>query len=241
MTTCAACGAKASGRFCSNCGKALAAGTCLRCGAPLDPSARFCSNCGDKAGIGRTGTPGLPIRRVLATVAALAAAGALFWAIRSGSPQPGAPAAASATQAGPPDLSQLTPRERFDRLFNRVMTAAEAGDTAEVVRFLPMARMAYVQLPEVNADARYHMAMLEIQSDNANGALAQADSIASGAPRHLFIYLIREAVAARNADSAAARAARRDLMSAWDSEIALERSEYEEHREALERVRAGRR
>ena len=40
----------------------------------------------------------------------------------------------------------MTPRERFDRLFNRIMQAAERGDSAQVERFTPMALGAYHQL-----------------------------------------------------------------------------------------------
>ena len=38
-----------------------------------------------------------------------------------------------------PDISQMTPEERFDRLFNRIMQAAHQGDTVQIQRFLPMA------------------------------------------------------------------------------------------------------
>jgi hypothetical protein len=146
--------------------------------------------------------------------------------------------AAAGEQAGsPPDLSTMSPRERFDRLFNRIMTAAEAGNAAEVTTFLPMARMAYAQLDTVNIDARYHMAMLDVQGGDAQVALAQADTIARLAPEHLFIFLIGEAEAARRGDSAAVRRAHEAFLAAYDREIALERIEYAEHRNALERFR----
>ena len=233
--SCASCGAKASGRFCSNCGASLTPGACPRCGAPRDASARFCPNCGNPA----AGAPRSTRRLSTLVVAGLAviAAAALAWAVRSSAPVGPPPAAGAAAASGPPDLSQMTPQERFDRLFNRIMTAAENGDTAQVVLFLPMAKAAYLQLPSVNADARYHMAMLEIQGGDGAAALAQADSIATGAPRHLFVYLIREAAATQRGDSSTASAARRDLRAAWDAEMALERPEYAEHRAGLERVR----
>jgi hypothetical protein len=37
---------------------------------------------------------------------------------------------ASSSGATPPDISNMTPRERFDRLYNKVMAAAESGDNA---------------------------------------------------------------------------------------------------------------
>jgi hypothetical protein len=163
------------------------------------------------------------------------AVGALAWAIGGNGGSPAA--AAGGPAAAAPDISQLSPRERFDRLFNRVMAAAENGDTAEVQRFLPMARMAYDQLPAIDPDARYHLAMLHLQGNDAAAALAQADSIDRTAPRHLFAPLIREAEAVRRGDSAAAVTARAAFLAAYDAEMALGRPEYGDHRGALERFR----
>jgi uncharacterized membrane-anchored protein len=166
----------------------------------------------------------------------LAAVALLVWSSRSPAPAAGGPPAVAAA-ATPPDLSTMSPRDRFDRLFNRIMTAAETGDTVEVARFLPMATMAFAQLDSVNIDARYHMALLSLQGGDARAALAQADTIGRIAPSHLFAYLIREAEAARRGDTEGVRAARADFMAAYDREIALERVEYAEHRTALERFR----
>ena len=224
---CSSCGARAAGKFCSNCGAALVPGAEA---AQAPDSVR--------AG----GAAGVPLPWVVAGGAiALAAVAVLLWGNRSATAA-GDPAAATAAapgaQAGsPPDLSTMSPRERFDRLFNRIMTAAETGNAAEVSTFLPMARMAYAQLDTVNIDARYHMAMLDVQGGDARAALAQADTIARLAPEHLFIFLIREAEASRRGDSAAVRKAHEEFLAAYDREVALERIEYAEHRNALERFR----
>lgn len=219
---CSSCGTRAAGRFCSNCGSPLGAhgsAAAARASAPVP------------------GRSGVPVPWVVAGgVLALAAAALLVW----GGPDEAAtsPAAEPAARAAaPPDLSSMSPRERFDRLFNRIMTAAEAGNTAEVSTFLPMATIAYAQLDSVNIDARYHMALLELEAGNSGAALAQADTIARIAPRHLFGFLIREAEAMRRSDSAAARQARDGFRAAYDGEIALERVEYAEHRAALDRLR----
>lgn len=212
---CSSCGAPASGRYCSNCGKPLVRG----------------ASRGDQS----TARPGVPLPWVVAAgLVAAVAIGLLVWG--GPAPRPAAPAAAAVAET-PPDLSTMTPRERFDRLFNRIMTAAETGDTAEVARFLPMATLAYGQLDTVNADARYHMAMLGIQGGDSRSALAQADSITASAPRHLFAFLIREAVAARQGESNGVRSAREGFLAAYDQEMALERVEYAEHRNAIERFR----
>src|SRR5437773_191904 len=76
-----------------------------------------------------------------------------------------------------PDISQMSPDERANRLFNRVMILAEAGRNDSVRFFLPMALGAYSQLPTLDADARYHMGLLQLAGGDPSAALAQADTI----------------------------------------------------------------
>ena len=242
-TTCPACGARASGRYCNNCGTQLGAVPCPGCGAPREAGTRFCPNCGRPAGPA-AGAPGAApgmrtasVPWIVAGVAAVIAVAALAWTVGRDGNNGGAGGPSGVTAASPPDISALSPRERFDRLFNRVMAAAENGDSGEVRRFLPMARMAYEQLPALDPDARYHMAMLHLQGGEAAAALAQADTIGRTAPKHLFAPLIREAEAVKRGDAAAAAAARQAFLAAYDAEIALERPEYGDHRGALERFR----
>ena len=128
----------------------------------------------------------------------------------------------------------MSPRERFDRLFNRIMSAAEQGDSAQVARFTPMALGAYAQLDSVDVDARYHAAVLRIQSGDLAGALALADTIQADAPGHLFGYLIRGDAAEARGDTAARARAERDFLAHYDAEMKAERVEYLEHRAALD-------
>ena len=58
----------------------------------------------------------------------------------------------------------MSPRERFDRLYNRIMTAAENGDEGTVTNFTPMALSAYSMLDTVDADARYHAALIKLHT-----------------------------------------------------------------------------
>jgi hypothetical protein len=132
----------------------------------------------------------------------------------------------------------MTPRERFDRLYNRVMRAAESGDTATVARFSPMAVMAYSQLDSVDADARYHAAVLQlhVRGDTA-GALRLADSILSIQPHHLFGYLIRGTAARLAGDQHLLARAYADFLAAWDAEKSS-RPEYRDHQAMLDQFRS---
>jgi hypothetical protein len=132
--------------------------------------------------------------------------------------------------SGPaPDISQMTPRQRFDRLFNRIMQAAEQGDSAQVVRFTPMALGAYAQLDTIDVDARYHAAVLRLQVGDAAGATALADTILAQSPGHLFGYLIRGTAARLANDSSALAGAQRDFLAHYTAEMAAGRVEYREH------------
>src|SRR5256885_1369350 len=125
-----------------------------------------------------------------------AALGALVTvlALRATGNRPGAGSteqSASSSVLRAPDISQMSPDERANRLFNRVMILAEAGKNDSVRFFLPMALGAYGQLPTLDADARYHVGLLQLAGGDANGALAQADTIRQAIPTHLFIYVLR--------------------------------------------------
>ena len=146
------------------------------------------------------------------------------------------PNAGSSTGAsGPaPDISAMTPRERFDRLYDRIMKAAVIGDSTEVRRFTPMALGAYQQLDARDIDARYHAAMLHTQVEQWPGALALADTILAESPAHLFGYLIRGEVGRVRKDSDLLARAQRDFLANYKSAIRSNRVEYLEHKPALD-------
>jgi hypothetical protein len=152
----------------------------------------------------------------------------------AGSSQTTGPAGAGSATGAAPDISQMSPRERFDRLFNRIMAAAEQGDSTQVERFTPMALGAYAQLDSVDIDARYHAAVLKIQSGDLAGALALADTVQAESPGHLFGYLIRGTAAQARGDTAARARAERDFLAHYAAEMNARRVEYAEHRQALD-------
>src|SRR5690606_31998012 len=109
-------------------------------------------------------------------------------AATSAGPAASAPAAGSGEfgDAQSVDLSSMSPRERADALFNRVMRNVSAGDTTQARFFLPMALAAYEDVPELNADGHYHMAVLHLTGGDPGAARARADSILEETPTHLF-------------------------------------------------------
>jgi hypothetical protein len=231
-TTCPACGAEASGRFCSACGATLAPGTCASCGASLAASARFCATCGAGASPSRGRRSPTPWAAAAAAVIALAVALFLV-ARRDGEARAAvisaAPAEASAAGT-PPDISQMSPRERFDRLYERSMRASESGDTATVERFAPMALLAYQQLDTIDSDARYHAALLRLHTGDISGAAALGDSILALTPGHLFGYVVGATVGRWRHDEPATKAAYAGFLSHYDAEMEAGRSEYASHK-----------
>lgn len=133
----------------------------------------------------------------------------------------------------------MSPKERYDRLYNRVMRAAEAGDQATVTQFTPMTIMAFQQLDSIDADARFHMAMLLLHTGQVPGAVAEADSILKLSPGHLFGYMIRGAAARWNKDQAGLKEAQAEFLVRYDTEMKAQRPEYKEHDRAVTDFRAG--
>jgi hypothetical protein len=145
--------------------------------------------------------------------------------------------AESPPAGAPPDISNLSPRERFDRLYNRIMSAAQSGDEATVTRFTPMALMAYAQLDTLDADARYHAALLRVHTGDVEAAGALADTILAGTPGHLFGYVVRGTVARFRKDDKALDRAYTDFLKHYDVEQKAGRAEYQEHQRSLDDFR----
>ena len=208
--------------------------SCHACGAQLASTARFCHKCGATvATVGATGwRAGLPWGLAGAALGALITVVAMRGAE---SREPGATAEQSAprSQLPAPDISQMSPEERATRLFNRVMTLAEAGKQDSVQFFLPMALASYSQLPTLDADAHYHVGLLHLAGGDVGAALAQADTIQRAVPNHLFIYVLRAHAYQAQGNTAQERRAYADFLRHEQAELAVKRPEYDDHREAL--------
>jgi Tfp pilus assembly protein PilF len=132
----------------------------------------------------------------------------------------------------------MSPDERANRLFNRVMILAEAGKDDSVRFFLPMALGAYGQLPERDADARYHIGLLQLAGGDPAAALAQADTIQRTTPTHLFISVVRAHAYQQQGNTQQERRAYSDFLRNEPAEIAKNRPEYADHRDALTSFKA---
>ena len=249
---CPRCGAAASGNFCSACGAGLGHRTCTQCQANVSSEARFCHRCG-KPVTSSSGSPAAASERkawIVAGAACVLLVGAIAYQVSDAAPTPVTPDMANAGAAGglqgpgaapvgpAPDISAMTPRQRFDRLFNRIMQAAERRDSAEVQRFTPMALGAYDQLDTRDADARYHAAILHMQVGSLEAARSLADTILSESPHHLFGYVVRGEVAELQGARQPLAQARRDFLAQYASQLATKRVEYLEHQPVLDEFKA---
>lgn len=224
-------------------------GHCPSCGAAL--YGRFCSECGLATDRSPAAGKVIPWPYVIAggLIALLGAAlmiqrdggsGAASPAVTNAAPM-AVPAPTSSAafepslEGAPPDLSTMTPRERFDRLFDRVMRASEGGDAVTVTAFSPMALAAYGMLDAPDIDARFHAGLIRIATGDLAGATALADAIATEQPAHLFGSLLKARVAELAKDPAALGAAQRAFQAAYAVETTAGRPEYDGHKAILDR------
>ena len=247
---CASCGAPLEGAVCSACRVPLTPGAkfCHRCGTPA----------GAAGATGAATTPtttahsessGFPAAlpwavagiALLALIALLA--GQRFNGARAAQPEA---TSASAGAVGPeaggmggagvgaapvraPDISQMSPRERADRLYDRVMRLSEEGKQDSVNLFAQMGISAYQMLPEQDADSRYDMGRIAEVAGALPLARAEADSILASDPNHLLGIILAISTARATGDSAAAQSFEAKLLSAQSSELARNLPEYQRH------------
>jgi len=127
------------------------------------------------------------------------------------------------------DISQLSPDEIVDRLFNRVMAAWGAGKTDSVDFFAPMAINSFEALAPLTPHRRYDLGLIHLVSGQPAAARAQADTILAGAPKHLLglTLALRTAVVMDNESDRKRFAAR--FLDALKTESARDLAEYNDH------------
>jgi hypothetical protein len=204
---------------------------CHACATPLSASARFCHKCGAQVGGAQAAgwRAGLPWGLAGAALGALVTV--LAMRINAGGGGPVEPVAPAASRA--PDISQMSPEERANRLFDRVMILAEAGKDDSAQFFLPMALGAYAMLPALDNDARYHIGLLLLAGRQPAAALAQADTIRRTIPTHLFVSVLRAHAYEAQGNRDGERRAYADFLRNEAAERARNRPEYTDHAAAL--------
>lgn len=251
-STCPGCGAPASGKFCSSCGTPLEGAVCAGCRATLTPGARFCHRCGLPVGAPAPAVNAGPAEAATAAGDPKGFGGALPWAVaaialvalialvagqrfaRRGA-ESGANADASlpsASMVGPratTDIANMSPEERAERLYNRVMSYNERGATDSAQIFAPMAIQAYEMIGTLNADQRYDLGRIALVAGDAATAAAQADTILAGAPSHLLGLILATEAAEAQKQTAKAAAFRKRFVAAAPAERAKGLPEYVQH------------
>lgn len=224
----------------------------------MTPGSHFCHRCGAAAG-----SPALSANRGIAAVipwavAALAlasiialVAGQHFGERPSGTTDvlegangqgttvitaPGSAPAGQMPRA--PDISQMTPAQRAERLYDRIMTENEAGNKENVHTFMPMAVAAYEMIAPLNLDQRYDLGRLgEVGGDIAL-ARAQADTILATRPTHLLGLALAARTARAAGDLTRARQFDARLLAAEPKERTAGLPEYLLHKTDIDSAMA---
>lgn len=137
--------------------------------------------------------------------------------------------AAAQTAGAPPDISQMSPEERAERLYDRVMALNERGRADSVRFFAPMAMQAYRMLGQLNADQRYDLGRIAAVSGDQETAKAEADSILSTQPQHLLGLLLASDAAELRGDKTGQNAYLRRFAAAAPAERTKPLPEYQQH------------
>jgi hypothetical protein len=132
-----------------------------------------------------------------------------------------------------PDISSLSPQERADRLYNRVMLLATQGKIDSVQFFAPMAVQSYLMLAPLNADQRYDLGRIGEVTGALPLAKAQADSILLENPNHLLGLILEARLATIAGDTTQLHSYERRLIAAQRAELAKKRDEYTRHEDDI--------
>jgi hypothetical protein len=146
----------------------------------------------------------------------------------------GAGAAGAASGERAPDISSLSPQERADRLFNRVMRYGEEGKIDSARIFAPMAIQAYEMAGPLDAHRRYDIGMIAVVAGDAGVARAQADTILSTSKTHLLGLVLAMKSAGLRQDAAARAEYQKRIIAAAPTERAKGLKEYEDHKSDID-------
>ncbi len=128
-------------------------------------------------------------------------------------------------------------RSNADRLFNRIMMAAEQGNQAEVDQFMPMAIQAYGMVEDLDDDGIYHLAILQQTADEYAEARSAAERILEDSPNHILALGVAASAAADAGDTTDADALWQRLLDAYPEEAGKPLPEYMDHQAMLQAYR----
>lgn len=226
--------------------------SCAVCKATLSPGARFCHRCGTPAGARPESPAGGGASTVLPWSIAAVSLIILITLVATRTWQasttpagtiegpPGgmvAPFAGGGGGGAPPDISQMLPEERAERLYNRVMTYAERGLPDSAAFFSPMAMMAYTALGQLNDDQRYHVGSIGLATgarDGAEAALAQADTLLKAKPDFLLGLMLAARAHEVLGNAAKQKQFETRFLKVLDAELKKPLGEYAAHRPSID-------
>ncbi|MGY8776548.1 MAG: hypothetical protein ACKVIN_00355 [Longimicrobiales bacterium] len=249
---CQHCGGTLGGQFCNQCGSQIAASGkfCNECGAKADGVLVASSGGASPA------TTSAPAARRTAAPEAVEKtpggqslpwwiAGAAMFAVifmfglQMVRPGPAAGPTIGSSGAGsvggapgagaPPDISNMTPVEAADRLFNRVMGSISAGDSAAAQQFMPMAIAAYQRARPLTLDGLFHLSMLNRTAMNLEAALDVALEVVERDPNHLLGLAAAAEAAIELGLLDEAETHYRQILAIFDEESQRPLEEYDMH------------
>ena len=211
---------------------------CTTCGAAIRATAKFCQRCGTSTDGRARPTAGGPQQASPQTVLPWVVAGIALLSLLafivgqnfrrlSNTTANVATAAAAAGRA--PDISQMSPEERADRLFQRVMEYVAAGQSDSVQFFVPMAIQSQLALAPLDAHRRYDLGLLGLISGDPAMGRAQADTILAANPDHLLGLILAMRTAGMQLDSKARGGFAAHLLRVVDQERTKGLPEYVDH------------
>ncbi len=248
----------AGARFCNKCGAPAGKGAGAAALAAAPATGRAARGTATKPARGAASQANAPSRREAAAetfggsnlpwwIAGAALFGLILvvgWSmVRPAGPVESAGGGAAAGAGGNPaaqgvtDISQMTPREAADRLFNRVMTDISQGDTAAAMGFQPMAVQAYTRAEPLDLDGVYHQALLELLANPA-AALESARRILDEEPDHILALGVAARASLSLGDEEQAVAYYQQLLDAYPEESTRTLPEYTGHANLLTDYRA---
>ena len=219
----------------------------------MTPGAKFCHRCGTPAGTQRAGASAAvgrdPLPWAVALIA-LCALIALVAAPRIGAsrgstldapitaiPQPGLdfPAPMGGRGGRAPDISAMSPEERANQLYDRIMQLDGEGKTDSVQfialnMFIPQLR----SMEPLDLHLRYDLGRVGVAAQAADVATAQADTILRESPNHLLGLALAIRAARFRGDETAAREFERRLLAVEQTERARNLPEYALHPEDID-------